>query len=902
MRARLRSWLDGVLRRKRLEADMADEMQAHLEMRAEHWRTQGLPPEEAARRARIEFGGVDRYKDECRQARGLSLLDELRSDTHYALRQMRRAPVFTAVAVTTLALAIGANTAIFSLVEAVLLKTLPVPRPHELRELQWTARRRGFAPTYQGSGRRNAAEELTAWSFAFPVFTHVRDHTTTLSDLFCFSEIARVSVSAGGRAELAKGQLVSGQFFRGLGLDAAVGRTLRPEDDGPGASEVVVLSYAFWQRAFGGDPGVIGRTVHVNTAPVTIVGITPRGFLGVTPGEAVDLMLPTARHRILGEPADSLENPGRWWVRVMGRLKPGIPTEQARVETETLVRQAIVAAALSKEYDPPRLDLNDGGRGVDTARWVFATPLRVMTGATGAILLVACANVAGLLLMRGAARQREIALRIALGAGRARLVRQVLTESILLAAVGGSLGAFTAYALRQAVPHALRPGANPVDLDMEPRAFLFAFSTLACFLTGVTCGLFPALRATRIGAKLAMTRVVTGLAEGPRRLWGGRTLVAVQVAVSLVLLVAGGLFVRTMVNLRTQAMGFRPEQLLVFQMNATLSGYEGERLNDFYRQVIDRVAALPGVRTASCSQYGIPGQGARSDAAKAVREDGTKYEGGTFVHQVAPRYFETMGITFLAGRDVSWTDRIEAPRIAVVNEAFARKFFAGAPPVGRRFDLGDGPTEVVGLVGDVKFQDIRGTPPATVYLPYRQHKQRAMTFAVKTAAEPSALVGSLRATLASLDPNVPIYALRSQEEQIDLAMRQARLFAHLVSSVAVLALLLACLGIYGTLAYSVVRRTPEIGVRMALGADRARVVRMVLRESLAPVVAGLTIGLIAALAGSRLVRAMLFGLEPNDPVTLAAAALLLLATALLAAWLPSYRASRVEPISALRCD
>jgi predicted permease len=903
MLAQLRSWIDGLLRRNRLEGEMTDEMQTHLEMRAEHWREQGLSPEEAARRARVEFGGTDRYREECREARGLWLVDELRSDTRFAFRQMRRAPVFTAVAVTTLALAIGVNTAVFSLVEAVMLKSLPVKQPQELRELQWTARRTGFASTYDGSSRENDAHERVAWSFAFPVFTHLRDHTTTFSDLFCFSGTTRVSVRAGGGAALANGQLVSGGFFRGLGAEAALGRTLLPEDDRPNASEAVaVLGYAFWQRDFGGDPAVVGRTVHVNTEPVTVVGVMPPGFLGVSPGEAVDLMLPTALHRMLGEPNDALENPGRWWLRVMGRLKPGIPSEEARVEAETLVRQAISGARPSQEYDLPRLTLNEGGRGIDTARWAFATSLRVMTAATGAILLVACANIAGLLLMRGAARQREITMRLALGAGRARLVRQLLTESTWLAAIGGGLGVLIAYALRQTLPHALRPGANPLELDMEPRVFLFAFSTLASLLTGFACGLVPALRATGVGASLVLTRAVTGSVEGARRLWGGRTLVAFQVALSLVLLVAGGLFVRTMVNLRTQAMGFQAERVLVFQMDATLSGYKDERLNDFYQQVLDRIATLPGVRAVSCSQYGIPSQGARSDGALAVGEDGTAVEDGTFVHQVAPRYFETMGIPFRQGRDIAWMDRAETPRVAVVNEAFARKFFKGVLPVGRLFRLGNEPIEVIGVVGDAKFEDLRATAPPTAYLPYRQNPQGAMTFAVKTAVDPTALVGSLRATLASLDRDVPVYAVRTQEEQIHLATRQASLFAHLVSSVAVLALLLACLGIYGTLAYSVARRTPEIGLRMALGADRAQVVQMVLRDSLTPVLAGVTVGLFAALAANRLLRSMLFGLEPSDPGTLAAAVMLLLSTALLAAWLPSHRASRVQPMAALRLD
>jgi predicted permease len=903
MRARLRSWLKALTRRKALESDLAEEIQAHIEMRTEHWQVQGLPAEEAARRARLEFGGIDRYKDECRQARGVRLLDELRVDARHALRQMRRAPLFSAVAVGTLALGIGANTAIFSLVEAALLKSLPVSRPGELRELQWRSHdHKGFAAFYSGTARRNAARELTAWSFSYPAFLHLRDHATSFSDLFAFDRPDRVSVSTGGQAELARGQLVSGGFFHGLGLEAELGRTLTPEDDAPGAPEVAVITHVFWQRALGGDPAVVGRTIHVNTAPVTIVGVTPPSFVGITPGEAVDLMLPMALHRAFGKQPDALTNAGLWWVRVMGRLRADVPVSTARAEAESLVRQAIVAAAPAKEYDPPRIDLNEGGKGIDTVRRRYALSLGVMGVATAAILLAACANVAGLLLTRGAARQREIATRAALGASRARLLRQALTESTLLALTGGLLGLFVSFALRGVLPHVLPAGREPLDLDMKPGTLLYVFSLLACLLTGGLCGLLPALRATRVGARLAVARAVAGRIEEPRRPCGGRTLVAFQVALSLVLLVSAGLFVRTMSNLRRQEMGFRSERILLFQMDATLGGYEDERLRDFYRNVVDRVSVLPGVRAATCSQFGIPAQGAWQDDVVVVGADGAVATGGTHVHQVAPRYFETMGVDLQAGRDISWTDDGGAPRVAIVNRAFVRRYFGGTPPMGRSFELIHDRLQVIGIVRDVKFQDVRDEPPPTIYVPYRQHKQRHMTFAVKTEADPAALVASVRASLAALDPDVPIYAVRSQEAQNDMAMGEERLFARLVSSVAVIALLLSCLGLYGTLAYSVARRTGEIGVRMALGANHARVVRMVLGESLLPVLTGAAVGLAVVLGASGLVRAMLFGLEPTDPATLVGAALIVLVTALAAAWLPSRRAARVEPMAALRCE
>jgi len=890
---------------------MADEMQAHLELRTEHWRAQGLSPEEARRRARLEFGAAARYQEECREARGVRLVDEMRADIRYALRQMRRAPLFSAVAITTFALAIGANTAIFSLVEAVLLKSLPVKHPHELLELQWRHRHygRGFVSWYfhGGDARRFEAKDRVFWSFSFPIFRHLRERTTTFSDVVAFTGIVRMSVTTGSGAELAMGQLVSGNFFHGLGVETILGRTLQPGDDTLVAPTVAVLGHDFWQRAFGGDPSVVGRVVYLNTAPVTVVGVAPRGFQGVWSGRGTDLWLPVVQHRLIDfppAPPDALENPACWWVRVMARLRPGVDPETARVEAETLVHRYIAEAQVPKEeYDLPRLALDDGGRGTDTARWMFATPLRVMGAATGAILLVACANIAGLLLMRGAARQREIAMRSALGAARWRLVRQLLTESTLLAAIGGGLGVLIAYGLRRVLPQVLRPDGNPLELDMEPRAFLLVFSTLACLLTGFACGLVPALRATRAGVQPVVTRTSVGRVESPRGLWGGTTLVAVQVAVSVVLVVAGTLFVRTMLNLRTQAFGFRPEKRLVFQMDAWLAGYDGERLSDFYQQAIERLTAVPGVRTVSCSEFGIPAQGLGRYTVRALGHNGTIREAAGHVHVIAPRYFEAMGIAFHAGRDIDWADREGAPRVAVVNEAFARRFFGAAPPLGRRFEIvGNESVEVVGLVGNVKFEQVREDPPPTFYLPYRQDRRHSMTFVVRTEGDPRHFVAPLRATLGALDPNVPLYGVNTQEQQIEAAIQQSRLFAHLVSSAAVLALLLACLGTYGTLAYSVARRTSEIGVRAALGATPPQVVRMVLRESLAPVLVGLAIGLLAALAGGHLLHAMLFGVQPTDPATLTAATLLVVASALVAAWLPSYRASCVPPIAALRCE
>ena len=886
---------------------MADELKFHLEVRAEHWKRQGLSPEEAARRARLEFGGLEGYKEQCREARGLRLLDELRADLRFATRQLRRAPVFTIVATATLAVAIGANTAIFSLLDAVLLKTLPVARPHELRELEWTARRPRFSHWYNGSSRSNPAGELVATSFAYPAFAYVRDQTTALVDLFCFGDIEQINVGLGGRAELARGQLVSGGFFRGLGVEAVVGRTITPDDDRPGAPAVAVASYRFWQRMLAGETGTPGQTLVVNGSPVVIIGVAPPAFYGVRPGRAPDLMLSMAMQPAVYAIPDMLRSSRHWGFRVMGRLKTGISEEQAQAQTEALVRRAILAdPPTGEEYDLPRVALNAGGQGLDHLRQAFARPLFVLMVVVGAVLLIACANIAGLLRARASARRREIGTRLALGAGRGRLARQLLTESVLLAVIGGSLGIALAHALRNLLPRVLSPGPETLQLALEPDPWMLAFSSGVCLLAGVACGILPAVHATRLDLAAMLGRTVSNPPEGPARPWTGKALVTAQVAVSLVLLGGAGLFIRTLVNLRSEALGFRPESLLLFQLDPTLNGYREARLNDFYEQALNRLATLAGVRSATLSRWGILSGHRTTDSISVPGyTDQGKGHLNVHVHYVAPGYFQTMGIPLLQGRDITWRDREGAPRVAIVNQALASPYFGGAAPVGQRMGPEGGAAdqiEIVGLAADAKFASLREATPPTLYLPYRQYPQHLMTFAVRATSDPTALLGSIRRTLAALDPNVPLFDVRTQVEQIDLAVRQERLFAHLLSGFALLALVLACLGTYGTLAYSVARRTPEIGLRLALGAERSDVVLMMLRDSLGPVAIGVALGLGGALVGARLVQSMLFGIAGQDSATLAVAVVVLVISALLAAWLPSLRASRLDPMSALRCD
>jgi predicted permease len=895
------------VKRSRFEGQMSDEIRFHLESRIDHLVRSGLDRPEAERRARVEFGGVESYKEDCRQARGLRFLDELRADLRLTGRQMRRTPGFTGIALLILAIGIGANSAIFSLVDAVLLKMLPVRDPEQLRQLEWTGRRDGFVQGYDGSNSRTPAGETVGTSFAYPVYEHLRDHTETL-DLFSFGgSTNQLNLSIRGRAELARGLVVSGNFFQVLGVEALLGRTIVPDDDRRGAaSAVAVLSYSFWERAFGADPSVPGQTVAINGKPFVIAGVLPRVFGGLNPGTLIDVMLPLSWDEIAYASPSQLDNPRSWWFRVMGRLKPGAVEEQARAESEFLLHQAIAAQPPEEKYDPPRLALIAGGQGLESLRNNVRRPLLVLMAVAGMVLLIVCANIGGLLLTRATARRKEIGTRLALGAGRARLVRQLLTESLVLAALGGGAGVALAYGLRSFLPDLLTRAYGPVTLDMSLDARMLLFSIAVCVVAGVVFGLAPALSATRVELT-PMLKQGPAAAAGPVRVRAGRALVVVQVSLSLVLLAGAGLFLRTVANLQSEVLGFRTENLLIFQLNATLNGYEDEELLEFYERVVRAVEAVPGVLSASASRHGLV---SGSHTNSGIRIPGYQHPGGgdpsSSFHFVAPKYFDTMGIALLAGRDIEWHDREGAPLVAAVNEAFARKYFEGSNPLGRVIELprrnGVESIEVIALVSDTKFSDIRGPAPHTMYVPFRQHFQHSMTFAVRGLGDPEPLIASLREAVEGIDPNVPLYGIRTQVEQVSQAMQQERLFAHLLVSFGGLALFLACLGLYGRLAYSVSGRIPEIGLRMALGAQRRDVAGMILRESLAPVALGIATGLGAAAAATQLIESLLFGIEPNDPLTLAGSVLVLAFCAAIAAWLPARRAARVDPMTALRYE
>jgi predicted permease len=893
MPARIRSFWRSILHRDQVERDMADELQFHIELRTEDLMRAGLPASEARRRARVEFGAIERHKEEAREARGLRLLDELRGDLRYSWRQVAHAPVFSLLAVATLALGIGANTAMFSAIDAVMLRSLPVKAPEQLRRLEWVSRDHGFMQSYNGSMRPNELKELAAWSVSYPVYRHIRDNGRSFSDLITFTGFARLNLTIHGHAELASGELVSGNFFAALGTQAVIGRVLVPEDDRENApAGAAVLSHGFWQRRFGADPAVVGQAIAVNGTPAVVVGVLQKGFCGVDPARCPDIVLPLARHQIVGWGEDILRNPGYWYFEVIGRLGEGVNEEKARAETEMLMRRAILDYKPKEKYDPPRIRLSAGGQGIDELRSEYRQPLKLLMCAVASVLLIACANLAGLLLVRSAARRREIGTRLAMGAGRWRLVRQLLTEGLLLAFLGGAAGMLLARYGGNAVVQMLAE-SDPPGVDVVVNRNVLGFSFVLCVFSGIIVGLAPAWRAARLD--LLPLLKATGSTTDRARSRAGKVLIGVQVAFSLILVAGSALFVRTLGNLRSEPIGFEPESIVVFQLNPTLNGYREERLLDFHEQVLGNVSEAAGVTSASMSRWGLLAGHRTSDTVRLP--GGEDFSADT--HYVAPRLFETMGIPLLAGRDVSRTDRESSPPVLLVNEALAQRYLSGNP-VGQTVELDGRRAEIVGVVGNTKFDSLREGVRPSIYVPFRQNPQHSMTYAVKSGRSSGELTSALRAAVEKVDRNVPMYEVKTQAEQISDLLRRERLMTALLSGFALLALMLSGLGVYATLAFFVACRTPELGVRLALGAQRRDVVLLVIRESAVPVLIGLACGVYGALESGSLIEKMLFGIEPQNPWALAAGSMVLLGCALAASLVPALRAAGIAPMQALR--
>src|SRR5216117_3036663 len=814
---------------------------------------------------------------------------------------MRRNPGFAAVAVLSLALGTGANTAIFSLLDTILLRSLPVRNPGELVFVHRVDRRESVS------------------RFSYPAYRELREKCGSFAGLLAFSPANGVIVRNAGskgaaQSEGARGQLVSGDFFHVLGVPALMGRILRPEDDRVvGGHPVAVISHGYWKRRWAEDPNAIGRTLTVNGAAFTIIGVTPPEFFGVEVGDPPDIWMPAmmqaeVRHRTnyysTGEARDDrpwLDQPDISWLTVMGRLRRGITASQAAVEASALFRQ--LESARGRGTPELRIELGPGSRGISALRFRFSRPLWILMGMVGLVLLVACANVANLLLARAAARRQEIAVRLAIGAARGRLVRQLLTESALLALAGGALGLLFADWGRRSLLALVSPVSGPLPINVSIDLRVLVFTAMLSFATGILFGLAPALQATSHALRPASQRLHVPVS---------RLLAISQVALSTLLLIGAGLFARTLRNLLTLDMGYRGEDLLLVEINPRALGYQDTQLRDLYDRLLERVRAIPGVSLASLS-LAPPVSGDQWVTNVSVAGYTPRPDEELNAHKmvVTPEYFQVVGLPVIEGRGFTGQDRRNTPPVAVINQTMARYFFGERSAIGQRFgfSLGGSGIEIVGVVRDAVYNGPRDHTPPMAYLRMEQQMEGAgfhgapvlRDLEVRAATGAAAAVAAqLRRAISDVDPKLQVVAISTLPQRVGRSVAQERAMAQLTGFFGALALTLAAIGLYGMMSYAVARRTGEIGVRMALGALAADVRRLILRETLALAAAGIGLGLLAALLSLRLVSSQLFGVSPHDPATMLAATLLVVSVAGLSGYLPARRASRVDPMVALR--
>jgi predicted permease len=922
MKSRLKTWWRALAKRGVYESDMDAEMRFHIEAYADELvRTSAgadgyarLTRTEALRVARLTFGTVDRTKEECREAQGVSMFENLMQDLRFAFRTMRRSPGFTAIAIVSLALGIGANTAIFTLINDLMLKSLPVNNPQGL-----------VAIGKQVDGGATDGMSGSIDMFPYEFYQKLEANDEAFAGLTAYQSggtirvtTRRTGVSGIGAAQLA---LVTGNYFDVLQVPATAGRLLEPSDDnGLSSRPVVVVSDRYWRTQLGADPKAIGQTITVNSTPLTIVGVAGHDFYG----ERVETS-PTDFWTPLGmQPAvtirETMNGPGGlYWLQMMARLKPGVSHAQAQqwitmqLRNYILAREGDATPERKKEISQVTVELLPGAEGVSQLRSRYEQPLTILMAVVAVVLLIACANLANFLLAKTLAREHEISTRLALGAGRWRIVRQMLTESLVLSLSGGVLGLIFAYWGTSALIAFVAKGETFTPIQALPDWRVLAFSLGVSLLTGILFGIGPALRVSRMAMQNGLNSSVRSAAGGSSR--GSRMvpqiLIAAQVALSLVLLVGAGLFLRTLRNLENRDFGFERSHLLVVNLEPKLAGYKADQLDGFTRRVQDRINALPGVEASALS--GAPPMSMGSWMAPVFlkgRPQDPNDEHVTTYMRVTPGYFETLRTGLVQGRYIEQRDAANAPGAVVVNEQVVKDLFPKTNPIGQSLILGDpsqtgGSWEIVGVVKDTLYGGPREEPRGIIYLPSAQlsaENRYNSWMEVRTAGDPASAAASVRAALTELDPNLPVPSIHTIQEHVNAFTSRETLISQLSIFFALLALLLVCIGLYGVMTYSVVRRTNEIGVRMALGAQQGGVLWLILRESIVVLLVGIAVGVPATLGAMRLIESALFGLKPSDPLTLAGAAAVVAAVTLLASYLPARRATQVDPMVALRYE
>jgi predicted permease len=913
------------LQRRSREETLRAELQFHLDEEASERRGDGMTEADAARAARRDLGNVTLIREDTRALWTWTLLEQVLQDVRFALRTMWRSRGVTAVVVLTLALGIGANTAIYSFMDAMLMRSLPVSDPQSLVTLAWHTHKREM----HGSNRHNAnyIDREGGWIggiFSYPAFEFLQRETPVFSTVFGYQGAGDLHLSVDNQAAIVNGEYISGNYFTGLGVLPAAGRLIAPDDDRAGAPAVAVISYALSEARFGGPAAAPGKPILLDNIPFTVVGVTPPEFFGADPNALPAVYVPLHANLLLegadgdARVAERYGDPGYDWIVPMARLRPGVTAAQAQAALSPAFVEWRAAADPKRPREGlPTLVVKAGTGGLDSLRRVYSKPLYLLLALVGLILAIACANVANLLLARASARTREMAVRLGVGASRGRVMRQLLTESLLLSSIGGALGvAFAVWGIQFLMMLLVNGrGDRPFPLEVGVNWRALAVVAGLSILTGIVFGLAPAVQSTRVDVTPALKAVAAAGARPPRarRLSMSQALVVAQIAFTLLILVAAGLFVRTLSNLQSIPLGFNSEQLLTFELNARQAGHRDPEIMAFYDRLRAEFAAVPGVRNVTLAGSALLGTG-MSGTHVTVTGGVTK---SSHVLMVGTNFFPTLQIPLLRGRAIDERDRPGAPYVAVVNQEFVRTFFEGQDPIGRyarmeRFCPGCD-IEIVGVAANALYGELKAnwtgstpaTPPPTIFLSYAQGvwgPVSEVTYQLRTAGDPLAPIDAVRRIVDRADPRVPVTRIKTQRALIDAEINQEVTFARLCTAFALLALTIACVGLYGALSYGIARRTSEIGVRIALGARRVAVVWMVLRDVLTLAAIGLAVSVPAALAGSRFVQSFLFDMQPNDPWTFAGAVIVLTVAAIIAGYGPAHRASRINPMTALRAE